>query len=113
MNLVASMVLSCALAALMAGPLSGPPAAAQSTAAYAHPEMLVSADWLAAHLDDAGIRIVDLRPSGYAEGHIPGAVHLDNAAIRDVRNAPAFVPSTQDFERLMAQLGIGPTSRVV
>jgi thiosulfate/3-mercaptopyruvate sulfurtransferase len=80
---------------------------------YARPDQLVQTAWLAAHTSDPAVRIVDLRPSGYAQSHIPGAVHLDNAAIRDARNAPTFVPSTQDFEALMRRLGISDRTRVV
>ena len=59
------------------------------------PEPLVSTAWLAAHLDDPAVRIIDcrwyLRPfdercgdDEYRAGHIPGAVHLrwDTAARR-------------------------------
>lgn len=46
---------------------------------YAHPEALVSTDWVAAHLDDPSIRVLesdeDLRL--YDAGHIPGAGKLD------------------------------------
>lgn len=52
--------------------------------AYARPELLANADWAAEHLARSGVRIVDCRwrPDGsgrraFAEGHIPGAVHLD------------------------------------
>ena len=47
--------------------------------AYANPDALVSADWLTAHLDDPGVRVVevDVSPKSYAEGHIPGAVFWD------------------------------------
>jgi thiosulfate/3-mercaptopyruvate sulfurtransferase len=51
---------------------------------YARPELLASADWVAEHLARSGIRVVDCRwrPDGsgrraFAEGHVPGAVHLD------------------------------------
>jgi thiosulfate/3-mercaptopyruvate sulfurtransferase len=43
---------------------------------YARPEMLVSTEWLAQHLHDPGVRIVevDVDTSAYEQGHIPGAV---------------------------------------
>ena len=46
---------------------------------YAHPEALVSTDWVAEHLDDPNVRIVesDEDPLLYASGHIPGAVQVD------------------------------------
>jgi thiosulfate/3-mercaptopyruvate sulfurtransferase len=80
---------------------------------YARPELLVETDWLAAHLADPTIRVVDMRTSGYQQGHIPGAIHLENAAIRVTGGAPTYMPSTEDFERLMSRLGISNQTRVV
>ena len=46
---------------------------------YAHPEALVETEWLAEHLDDAGLRIIESNEDIllYDTGHIPGAVHID------------------------------------
>jgi len=46
---------------------------------YAHPEVLVSTDWVAAHLDDPKVRIVESDEDLllYETGHIPGAVKID------------------------------------
>ena len=80
---------------------------------YARPELLVDTAWLAAHLNDPSIRIVDLRPRGYAEGHIPGSVWLDNNAIRIAKRPPTFLPTPEEFQQLMARLGISNTTRVI
>jgi len=50
-----------------------------SNGVYANPSALVTADWLAAHLDDPGVRVVevDVSPKSYSEGHIRGAVYWD------------------------------------
>jgi thiosulfate/3-mercaptopyruvate sulfurtransferase len=85
--------------------------AAQS--GYARPELLVDVTWLASHLADANIRIVDMRPRGYPDAHIPGAVWLDNNAIRIASRAPTFLPTATEFEELMARLGISNTTRVI
>ena len=54
---------------------------------YAHPEALVSIEWLVAHLDDPRVRVVDssfklpgITPTAkedYDRGHIRGAVFFD------------------------------------
>ena len=46
---------------------------------YANPDKLVSTDWAAQHLSDAGVRFieVDVDTSAYGEGHLPGAVAWD------------------------------------
>jgi thiosulfate/3-mercaptopyruvate sulfurtransferase len=85
--------------------------AAQS--AFARPELLVDTTWLAAHLNDPNVRIVDLRPKGYGESHIPNAVWLDNNAIRMANRPPTFLPTPGEFEELMARLGIGNDTKVV
>ena len=38
---------------------------------FAHPEQLVDTDWVAAHGRDTDVRVVDLRRSGYPDGHVP------------------------------------------
>ena len=46
---------------------------------YAHPEVLVSTDWVAKHLDDPKVRLVESNEDIllYDTGHIPGAVKVD------------------------------------
>src|SRR5262245_27866960 len=82
-------------------------------ATYAHPEQLVETDWVAAHANDANVRIVDMRQSGYAEGHVPGAVYLSPVAIRESKNPPTFLPSPPAFQEMMGRLGISDRTRVV
>ena len=74
-------------------------AAAQAPARFVRPELLVDAAWLAANLTATNVRIVDMRPRGYAEGHIPGAVWLDNNAIRMPDRPPTFLPTRRSSRR--------------
>jgi thiosulfate/3-mercaptopyruvate sulfurtransferase len=80
---------------------------------YAHPEQLVETDWVAAHAGDANVRIVDMRQTGFAEGHVPGAVYISPVAIRDAKAPPTFLPTPAAFEEMMAKLGISNATRVV
>src|SRR5471032_2329040 len=80
---------------------------------YAHPEQLVETDWVAAHTADTGVRIVDMRQSGYGDGHVPGAVYMSPVAIRDAKAPPTFLPTPAAFEAMMATLGISNATRVV
>jgi thiosulfate/3-mercaptopyruvate sulfurtransferase len=109
------LILAGILAVLpMAGGAVAAPAgpAAPSATGYAHPELLAETDWLAQHLNDADLRIVDLRSQGaYAAGHIPGAVWLDGWKLDDP--ATGYVPKPESFAALMAGLGIGDRTRVV
>jgi len=67
-------------------------------AAYAHPEVLVENEWLAAHLTDPKVRVaeVDYDPAAnYHLGHLPGAVLFDwrkdinDPLARDIVSSPA------------------------
>src|ERR1700680_3945236 len=81
--------------------------------AYANPNALVSADWLAAHLDDPSVRVVevDVSPKSYNEGHIPGAVFWD---IYKVLKDPKYrLLDKAAFENLLSTSGITPSTKVV
>ena len=91
---------------------------------YAHPESLVSTEWLAGHLDDAGVTILDcsfklpgITPTAaedYAKAHIPGAVYFDIDAVSDHANPlPHMLPSAAEFARMAGRLGIGDSQKVV
>jgi thiosulfate/3-mercaptopyruvate sulfurtransferase len=80
---------------------------------YARPELLVDTAWLAQHRNDPAIRIVDIRARGYADGHIPEAVFVDNNWIRNPKAPPTFLPTPQEFEALMSKLGISNDTRVI
>lgn len=81
---------------------------------YAHPEALVSTDWVADHLGDPGVRLVESNEDIllYNTGHIPGAVKIDwvsdlnDPLIRDYLDA-------QQFAQLLSSKGIGPDTTVV
>jgi thiosulfate/3-mercaptopyruvate sulfurtransferase len=76
--------------------------------------VLVTTDWLAAHLDEEDVVVaeVDEMPELYDEGHIPGAVKLH---WRDDLQDPVErdLIEKSDFEQLMGRLGIAPSTTVV
>jgi len=81
---------------------------------YAHPETLVSTDWVAQHASDPNVRVVevDVDTKAYDEGHVPGALgwpwnsHLCDTVRRDIL-------SKAQFEELMASSGISNNTTVV
>lgn len=81
---------------------------------YAVSEALVSTDWVAEHLNDPNIRIVESNedPLLYASGHIPGAVEVDWT--RDL-NDPLRRDYLQKegFDALASRIGITPETTVV
>ncbi len=81
---------------------------------YAHPEVLVDGAWLADHLDDPLVKVVevDLDPSKYEEGHIPGAVFWHGITdLLDPGYRTAFDPGS--IGALLGGAGISPDSTVV
>lgn len=76
-------------------------------------ELLVTTDWLAAHLDDLDIRVVDTRKGdGYETAHIPGAVRYP-APTTPFLKENGRVPSAERFAALMSEIGIGDEDLVV
>jgi thiosulfate/3-mercaptopyruvate sulfurtransferase len=81
---------------------------------YAHPTVLVSTEWVAQHLDDPTVRIIESNedPLLYPSGHVPGAVQVDWAA--DLND-----PVRRDylgkagFDALMSRIGVTPQTTVV
>jgi thiosulfate/3-mercaptopyruvate sulfurtransferase len=81
---------------------------------YAHPETLVSTDWVASHQSDANVRIVevDVDTKAYDEGHVPGAIawawntQLCDTVRRDIL-------SKEQFEELMSASGVSPETTLV
>jgi thiosulfate/3-mercaptopyruvate sulfurtransferase len=98
-------------------------------------EPLVSTDWLAEHLGDPSVRVVDIRgyvetrqvepgveeatyrgaPEEYQAGHIPGAVFVDwTRDIVDLDDpVPAQLAGPEVFQRAMEERGIGDDSHVI
>jgi thiosulfate/3-mercaptopyruvate sulfurtransferase len=84
--------------------------------------MLVSTEWLATHLEDPALVVVDMRwreraPGRelYERGHIPGAVYLDwSTDLVDPDAAIAFMLAPPErFAAVMARCGIGQESTIV
>jgi thiosulfate/3-mercaptopyruvate sulfurtransferase len=87
-------------------------------------ESLVSTEWLARHLGDPGLVVVDsswhMPASGrsgreeYLAAHVPGARFLDIDALSDRSNpAPHMLPTAADFRAAMERLGIDSADRIV
>src|SRR2546423_14260762 len=80
---------------------------------YAHPEVLVSTDWVGNNLDNPGVNLVeiDVATKAYLAGHIPGAVgfnwqsQLQDQVRRDIIGKEAF-------EKLVGGAGISPRDTV-
>ena len=81
---------------------------------YANPDVLVSTDWVAEHLDDPNVRIVESDEDVllYDMGHVPGAINLDwhtdlqNQVERDFLDKAGF-------EALLGKNGVGNDTTVV
>jgi thiosulfate/3-mercaptopyruvate sulfurtransferase len=88
------------------------------------PDPLVSTDWLAAHLGESDLKVVDATfylphlkrdaRAEFAQAHIPGAVFFDIDAIADhAIPLPHMLPGAAAFADAVGALGIGSGDRVV
>ncbi len=78
---------------------------------YAHPDALVETAWLAEHLQDPGVRIIESNEDVllYDTGHIPGAVHIDwRADLNDPLVRDYIAPDR--FAALCRKNGISETT---
>ena len=91
---------------------------------YAKPEALVSTEWLAQHLDDPEVGIIDASwylpaqnrdaVAEYGQAHIPGAVYFDIDEISDTSSdLPHMIPSAEGFAAKVGALGLGNGFRIV
>ena len=85
-----------------------------SSRGYAKPDKLVSTAWVAEHLEDGNVRVIESNedPLLYPSGHVPGAVEVD--WVKDLND-----PLRRDyldkagFEALASRIGITPETTVV
>src|SRR3954463_16761647 len=81
----------------------------------ARPEMLVTTEWLAAHLKDPKLVILQFADEkDFAAGHIPGAqaVPADRLYVRK-DGLKSELPPVADLVKLFEELGVSNDSRVV
>jgi thiosulfate/3-mercaptopyruvate sulfurtransferase len=81
---------------------------------YANPDVLVSTDWVAEHLKDPNVRIIESNedPLLYPSGHIPGSVQVDWAVDLNDPVRRDYVQQ-QAFEALCSRAGITRDTTVV
>jgi len=83
-------------------------------AEYAHPEVLVDTAWVAEHLNDPNVRIVESNEDIllYDQGHIPGAIKIDWVADLNDQVVRDYL-DREHFEQLLSAKGIGNDTTVV
>ncbi len=81
---------------------------------YANPDSLVSTAWVAEHLKDPSVRMVESNEDTllYASGHVPGAVHVDWTSDLNDQLRRDYI-TRSGFEQLMSRIGVTPGTTVV
>lgn len=79
------------------------------------PGPIVSIEWLLQNLHHPLLRLIDVRSSdAYAEGHLPGAVHLELPAITAIQEGvPGMLIPAADFAARMSSVGLDESSVVL
>ncbi len=86
---------------------------------YARPELLAEPDWVASHLKDDNVRVIDCAMlEAYRRAHIPGAVHLATHYYIKESGPPGedhgtLIMGPDEFGRLMGSLGVDHDTTVV
>ncbi|ELY78867.1 sulfurtransferase [Natrinema gari] len=78
--------------------------------------VVVSPDWLASHLDDPAVRIVDVRDAWEFDGigHLPGAVNVPFDSYRDESDVDrGTLPGADAFADLLGNAGLSPDDTIV
>jgi thiosulfate/3-mercaptopyruvate sulfurtransferase len=83
-------------------------------AEYAAPELLVDTEWLAAHLNDPHIRIIEMTQdrSSFVEGHIPGAALSPDWQIKGSENTKLVAPP-DEAKAWLESVGVGDDTLVI
>jgi thiosulfate/3-mercaptopyruvate sulfurtransferase len=81
---------------------------------YAHPDVLVSTAWVADHLNDPNVRVIESNEDTllYSSGHVPGAVHVDWTSDLNDKIRRDYI-TREGFEALMSRIGATPDTTVV
>lgn len=81
---------------------------------YANANVLVSTDWVASHLNDPDVRMVESNEDAllYSSGHIPGAVQVDWTADLNDPVKRDYI-TRKGFEALMTRIGATPKTTIV
>src|SRR5882672_9075300 len=81
---------------------------------YAHPEVLVTTQWVADHLNDPSIRVVESNEDIllYDQGHVPGAIQIDWVGDLNDKVRRDYL-DRKSFAELMARDGISNDTTVV
>lgn len=81
---------------------------------YADASIFVTTDWLADHLDDPAVRVVDTNyPQEYEKAHIPGAVGVVDNYYKTSLEDRTHIQGPEKFAETMSALGIGNDTTVV
>lgn len=81
---------------------------------YANPDMLAETHWLAAHLRDDNLRLVDCdNRDAFRRAHIPGAIPVRGHHYLKEKEGAPHIMGAEQFAQTMAEMGIGDDSLVV
>lgn len=81
---------------------------------YANPDVMVETEWVAQHLNDASVRLieVDVDTAAYDSGHIPGAIGW-NWKKDTQQPIQRDIPDQAEFEVLMSRSGVANDTTVI
>lgn len=110
---VGAVLLVLSLLACQGG-VEQPVEVPESEAAYPNGHLLVQVDWLAEHLDEPYMRIVDVRsPGDYSRGHVPGAVNIPVSEISSNIDGIPMEFDREEVQNALNRAGLTPQMTVI
>ncbi len=81
---------------------------------YAISDVFVTTEWLAEHISDSNVRVVDTdTPEEYVAGHIPGSVNPVDHYYKTSMEERTHIQEPEQFAQTMSDLGIGDDTLVI
>lgn len=78
------------------------------------PALLVTSEWLFHHLSRRNIQVLHFGTApGYANGHIPGAIHVDLSEVHVRNGVPFVLRAPEELREMLEKKGITPADHVV
>ncbi len=81
---------------------------------YPNSNLLVETEWVEQNHTNTNTRIIDMRDEkAYKEAHLPGAVRIEEAGLRNTEDRFTYLPKPEVFSMMMNKAGISNTSHIL
>ena len=99
-------------------PIAPSAALAVENGGYVNPQLLVSTEWLAQHMNDPGVKILDRQDIDppddiYSKGHIPGSIRMPTSAIKGMKGDIKEMLILKDLVTFLGANGVTASDHII